>query len=355
NVENTSTISKDNNIVNECVKDSSKKNNIIAPNNNDVKKETKDVVNSKANIKNTNLNTKAINNNKANSIKKSNVSVKKSSINSKKESNVKKVKAISKPKITKNETKPVSKVTINNTKRNTKVTQPKVDCPKKNNSLVKHVSNCNNKNTLTNNSTNINAKNNNAIVKEPITNSIKNDDSKKNNSIAPVTNNTKNNEFKNYNSNKNESIIKEKTNDIKNIKNNEPSLDDVQQAIFKIVNRERAKHGKSPLSYDKTMEKYAIMKSKDMITRNYFDHQSPEGKLITEKMNADGVKYMTWGENIIYRKGQINVNELAEHFMERWMNSPGHRANILSDKFKTIGVGLYRIGDAVYGTQEFCK
>lgn len=129
----------------------------------------------------------------------------------------------------------------------------------------------------------------------------------------------------------------------------------VEQLIYQKVNEERAKVGISQLSYNSTMEKYARIKSKDMGDNNYFSHEDLSGKLITEKMKKDGVSYKAWGENIAYIGGVSDANKLAEQFMTNWMNSSGHRANILSTNFESIGIGVYKSGNRVYATQEFYK
>lgn len=129
----------------------------------------------------------------------------------------------------------------------------------------------------------------------------------------------------------------------------------VEQLIFNRVNAERAKAGMSQLSYNSSMEKYARIKSKDMGDRGYFDHKNPEGQLITTQMAKDGVSYRAWGENIAYIGGTSDLNALADQFMTNWMNSSGHRANILSSNFTSIGVGVYKSGNRYYATQEFYK
>lgn len=129
----------------------------------------------------------------------------------------------------------------------------------------------------------------------------------------------------------------------------------VEQAIFNKVNEERAKAGVSPLSYNSTMEKYARIKSQDMGDNNYFSHADLSGNYITSKMKADGVSYKAWGENIAYIGGITDPTALANKFMENWMNSEGHRKNILSANFDSIGIGVYQIGNRVYATQEFYK
>ncbi len=129
----------------------------------------------------------------------------------------------------------------------------------------------------------------------------------------------------------------------------------VEQKIFEKVNAERSKAGVPALSYNKTMEKYARIKSQDMGDRGYFDHKDPEGNLITAKMKKDGVSYRAWGENIAYIGGVSDADALANQFMTNWMNSSGHRKNILSSNFSGIGVGVYKAGNKVYATQEFYK
>ena len=132
-------------------------------------------------------------------------------------------------------------------------------------------------------------------------------------------------------------------------------MSQVEQAIYKKVNEERAKAGVQALSYNNVMEKYARIKSKDMGDRNYFDHKDPEGNLITVKMKNDGVSFNAWGENIAYIGGISDPTALANQFMINWMNSSGHRKNILSTDFNSIGIGVVKIGNKVYATQEFYR
>ena len=139
-----------------------------------------------------------------------------------------------------------------------------------------------------------------------------------------------------------------------------PSVSDkfmaeVEQKIYEKINEERSKAGVATLSYNSTMEKYARIKSQDMGDRGYFDHVDPEGNLITVKMQQDGVRYNAWGENIAYIGGVSDADALATQFMNNWMNSQGHRENILSTNFTSVGVGVYKSGNRVYATQEFYR
>lgn len=135
---------------------------------------------------------------------------------------------------------------------------------------------------------------------------------------------------------------------------NNISTSAIEQAIFNQVNEERAKLGLSLLTNNSTMQKYAIMKSQDMATNNYFNHANKDGSYMNDIMKRDGVTYKSWGENIAYiSDSNKNSHDIANSFMTNWMNSPGHKANILSKDFTGIGVGVYKVGNKYYATQEF--
>lgn len=167
--------------------------------------------------------------------------------------------------------------------------------------------------------------------------------------------NTKPDTINNGTPTNNESTSSEDTNSGSQTEASDSYIAEIEQAIFTRVNEERASAGLPALSYNNTMQHYARLKSKDMGDRSYFDHTNPEGKLITEQMKSDGVSYKAWGENIAYISGVSGNVKLATQFMNNWMNSPGHRANILSSNFSSIGVGVYKIGNTYYATQEFYK
>ena len=141
----------------------------------------------------------------------------------------------------------------------------------------------------------------------------------------------------------------------KPVESTDSFIAEIEQQIFQSVNAERAKAGLRALSYNNTMQKYARIKSKDMGDRGYFDHKNPEGQFITAQMQKDGVKYNAWGENIAYISGMSGNSAIANKFMTNWMNSDGHRANILSTNFSSIGIGVYKIGNKYYATQEFYR
>jgi uncharacterized YkwD family protein len=108
-----------------------------------------------------------------------------------------------------------------------------------------------------------------------------------------------------------------------------------EEQVAQLVNKERAKQGLSPLLHRADIKSVAEKKAMDMINSNYFSHTSPNYGSPFDMMKTFGIKYRTAGENIA--KGQKTPQEV----MNAWMNSSGHRANILNAKFDSIGVGYY--------------
>ncbi|MFH8574914.1 CAP domain-containing protein [Streptomyces zaomyceticus] len=116
--------------------------------------------------------------------------------------------------------------------------------------------------------------------------------------------------------------------------------------VIALVNAERAKAGCGPLTANATLTKAAQGHSDDMAARDFFDHTNPDGAGPGERVTSAGYPWSTYGENIAM--GQSS----PEQVMESWMNSPGHRANILNCSFKEIGVGIHSEGGP-YWTQVF--
>ncbi|MHC6625012.1 sigma-70 family RNA polymerase sigma factor [Streptomyces globosus] len=117
--------------------------------------------------------------------------------------------------------------------------------------------------------------------------------------------------------------------------------------VIALVNAERAKAGCGPLKDDAQLRKAAQRHSEDMASRNFFSHTAPDGSDPGERTTAAGYRWATYGENIA--RGQST----AESVMNSWMNSDGHRANILNCSFKDIGVGLHQGPGGPWWTQNF--
>ncbi|QFT90764.1 N-acetylmuramoyl-L-alanine amidase LytC precursor [Bacillus sp. THAF10] len=121
--------------------------------------------------------------------------------------------------------------------------------------------------------------------------------------------------------------------------------------VFKIVNKEREKHKVAPLRLHVYLGEVARIKSKDMHDNEYFSHTSPTYGSPFEMMKTFGITYKSAGENIA--AGQTSPSSV----MTGWMNSPDHKANILSTSFTHIGVGHHKgsKGYQHYWTQMFIR
>ncbi|MGF2616717.1 sporulation protein [Rossellomorea vietnamensis] len=123
------------------------------------------------------------------------------------------------------------------------------------------------------------------------------------------------------------------------------SLSQFERQVVDLTNQERAKAGLPALTADAELSNVAREKSNDMQTKNYFSHTSPTYGSPFDMMNSFGIDYRAAGENIAM--GQ----KTPEEVVKAWMNSEGHRKNIMSSNFTHIGVG--HDADGNYWTQMF--
>lgn len=122
-------------------------------------------------------------------------------------------------------------------------------------------------------------------------------------------------------------------------------LSQYEQQVVKLTNQERTQRGLKPLKVDPTLSKMARDKSGDMAQNHYFSHNSPTYGSPFDMMKQYGISYRTAGENIA--EGQRTPQEVVD----AWMNSEGHRENILNPNFTYIGVGYVEQGNI--WTQDF--
>lgn len=121
-----------------------------------------------------------------------------------------------------------------------------------------------------------------------------------------------------------------------------------EQKVAELVNIERKNAGLAPLTLDTAISNVARLKSQDMAKNNYFAHQSPTYGSAGDMLTKYGIKWSAWGENIA--SGQ----KTPEAVVTAWMNSPGHRANIMSANFTKLGVGYATNANGTpYWTQMF--
>ncbi|MCH5185882.1 MAG: hypothetical protein J1F64_07135 [Oscillospiraceae bacterium] len=123
----------------------------------------------------------------------------------------------------------------------------------------------------------------------------------------------------------------------------------MEHRVLDLVNAERAAYGLNALVWNESLADVARAHSYDMAVRGFFDHTNPDGLSPFDRIKQYGITYSVAAENIA--EGQST----PEDVMNAWMNSPGHRANILNASLTELGVGLY-ISDYGYGyywTQNF--
>ncbi|MBP3579954.1 MAG: hypothetical protein J6K12_01770 [Clostridia bacterium] len=116
--------------------------------------------------------------------------------------------------------------------------------------------------------------------------------------------------------------------------------------LFELVNNQRLKSGIAALTYDEDLEKCASVRSKEI--QSLFSHTRPNGTRCFTVLDEYGYKYSTAGENIAY--GQDSANEV----FEAWMNSQGHRENILNPSYTRIGMAKYGTS-TLYWAQMFAS
>ena len=127
--------------------------------------------------------------------------------------------------------------------------------------------------------------------------------------------------------------------------NNGTSQGDFASQVVALVNAERAKQGLSALTIDTKVQQAALVRAKE--SAQSFSHTRPNGSSFSTALTEAGVSYRTAGENIAY--GQSTPQQV----MNAWMNSSGHRANILNANYTTIGVGYTVINGTAYWAQLF--
>jgi uncharacterized YkwD family protein/spore coat assembly protein SafA len=125
------------------------------------------------------------------------------------------------------------------------------------------------------------------------------------------------------------------------------AVTDFEAEVIRLVNVERTKRGLSALEADWQLSRVARYKSQDMHDNRYFSHTSPTYGSPFQMMKSFGISYRSAGENIA--RGQRTPAAVVS----AWMNSSGHRANILNASFTHIGVGY--VADGNYWTQMFIR
>lgn len=163
----------------------------------------------------------------------------------------------------------------------------------------------------------------------------------------------------------------------------EYNLRAIEQAIHEGINAERTDRGLSPLTYADSLHRLGIVHSRDMARRGFFGHNNPDGDGVNDRATALGLSCVRqlderttacgFGENLyrgtlfnryqdVFQNGQRirrefdwkTASEIAADVVQGWMDSPGHRSNILEKRYATEAIALHADGTDFFVTQIFC-
>ncbi|MCC5635875.1 CAP domain-containing protein [Nostoc sp. CHAB 5844] len=127
---------------------------------------------------------------------------------------------------------------------------------------------------------------------------------------------------------------------------------DIEAAVRQGINQVRQKNGLQPLKNNEKLTQVARNYSRQMAQKKFFSHTGSDGSTLPDRVRAGRVTYWMVGENLFMC---TNVPKPVPAAIKGWMNSPGHRANILRPVFRETGVGVWRVGNTYYMTQLFLR
>jgi uncharacterized protein YkwD len=128
-------------------------------------------------------------------------------------------------------------------------------------------------------------------------------------------------------------------------------IESLETQCFNEVNRVRVKVGLEPLEFNESLLRVAREYSRRMAEENFFSHNDPGGSSVRERVSGANIRWRVLGENLSYSRGYINPVAVS---MTGWMDSPGHRRNLLDRTFRQTAIGAW-ISDngTVYFTEIF--
>jgi uncharacterized protein YkwD len=122
---------------------------------------------------------------------------------------------------------------------------------------------------------------------------------------------------------------------------NAAEMNEYENAIAAMINNIRVENGLGALAADGSLNSVAGIRSSDLINRNYFSHYTPEGTNVFDTMRENGVGFRYAGENLA--QSAPAEAGTVEGFLNAWMNSPTHKANILRPQYEKIGVSMAQV------------
>lgn len=136
----------------------------------------------------------------------------------------------------------------------------------------------------------------------------------------------------------------------------------LEMRITQLIDQERGQldPGEKPLSVDDELVKVARLRSSDMAVKNYFANKSPDGQTSASMIMKEDAKWQgLLGENIAAQHynpaAALDVNALAQSFVDTWMKSPAHKENLSFKAYDRTGVGAAANGDTIYVTELFAS
>lgn len=120
----------------------------------------------------------------------------------------------------------------------------------------------------------------------------------------------------------------------------------VEKEAFELINKKRADIGLEPLVWNDELAAVARLHSQDMADQKYFSHRGSDGSMVDDRADKMGVKnWSAIGENIAFERG---FDDAANFAVDRWMESPAHKQNLLDKRWKETGMGVAILPDGTY-------
>jgi uncharacterized protein YkwD len=130
------------------------------------------------------------------------------------------------------------------------------------------------------------------------------------------------------------------------------SLTEMEVAVLQQINQIRQQQGIPTLQPNPTLAQVARNYSQQMVSQNFFSHTDPSGNEAVQRVYGAGIEFELVGENL-YKS--VAAPDPVKDAVEGWMESPGHRANVMRSVFTETGVGAWQAGDTYYFTQLFIQ
>lgn len=131
-----------------------------------------------------------------------------------------------------------------------------------------------------------------------------------------------------------------------------PETAEIETQIQQRINAIRLEQGLTDLQQNERLAEVARRYSQRMAEQNFFSHTSPDGDTPAQRVQSAGIRYWLVGENLFR---STNIPQPVDAAVEGWMESPGHRENILRSEYRETGIGVWRQGSDYYITQLFLR